>query len=69
MKYGFVEGKNGFNCVSCGTHRGGRACGMSFAKTRTPPEQLLKLEAGLGGALRAPVTCDLFYRAMIRPLT
>jgi hypothetical protein len=21
MKYGFVEGKNGFNCVSCGTHR------------------------------------------------
>jgi hypothetical protein len=37
-EYGFVEGKNGFNCVSCGTHRGGRACGMSFAKTRTPPE-------------------------------
>jgi hypothetical protein len=24
-EYGFVEGKNGFNCVSCGTHRGGRA--------------------------------------------
>ena len=28
--------KNGFNCVSCGTHRGGRAGGASFAKTRTP---------------------------------
>ena len=35
MKYGFVEGKNGFNCVSCGTRRGGRACGMSFGVSGT----------------------------------
>jgi hypothetical protein len=38
--------KNGFNCVSCGTHRGGRAGGVSFAKTRTPRSR------GLSGALR-----------------
>jgi hypothetical protein len=35
---GFVEGKNGFKCVSCGTHGSGRAGDVSFAKTRTPPE-------------------------------
>jgi len=38
--------KNGFNCVSCGTHRGGRAGGVSFAKTRTPRS------SGLDGAAR-----------------
>jgi hypothetical protein len=27
------KAKNGFNCVSCGTHRGGRAGGVSFAIT------------------------------------
>ena len=37
--------KNGFNCVSCGTHRGGRAGRVSFAKTKT---------RGLAG-LMAPV--------------
>jgi hypothetical protein len=36
--------KNGFNCVSCGTHRGGRAGGVSFGKTRTPRSR------GLNGA-------------------
>jgi hypothetical protein len=36
--------KNGFNCVSCGTHRGGRAGRVSFAKTRTPRSR------GLNGA-------------------
>jgi hypothetical protein len=45
------KAKNGFNCVSCGTHRGGRACGMSFAKTRTPPE---RFDAQNGGGLGNP---------------
>ena len=36
--------KNGFNCVSCGTHRGGRAGRAPFAKTRTPRSR------GLNGA-------------------
>jgi len=30
-EYGFVEGKNGFNCVSCGT-RPVKGPGVSFAK-------------------------------------
>jgi len=29
--------KNGFNCVSCGTHRW-KSRGVPFAKTRTPPD-------------------------------
>jgi hypothetical protein len=45
------KAKNGFNCVSCGTHRGGRACGMSFAKTRTQPE---RFDAQKGGGLGNP---------------
>jgi hypothetical protein len=44
------KAKNGFNCVSC-VHRGGRACGTSFAKTRTPPE---RFEAQKGGGSREP---------------
>jgi hypothetical protein len=40
-QYGFVEGQNGFNCVSCGTHR-------AFAKTRTPPECCLPMSQGRG---------------------
>src|SRR5215475_16190535 len=32
------QAKNGFNCVSCGTHRGGPAGGCVIRKTRTPPE-------------------------------
>lgn len=53
--YGFVEGKNGFNCVSCGTHRAFRqkrgprptAClpchkgGVSVTLSRVPHELLL----------------------------
>jgi len=34
-EYGFVGGKNGFNCVSCGTHPVKRA-GLSFAKNENP---------------------------------
>jgi hypothetical protein len=37
--YGFVEGKNGFNCVSCGTHR-------AFRQKRTPPECCLLCHKG-----------------------
>jgi len=32
------QAKNGFNCVSCGTHRGGPSGGCVIRKTRTPPE-------------------------------
>ena len=34
-KYGFVEGKKGFNCVSCGTRPGGRA-GACHSPKREP---------------------------------
>src|SRR5215475_3485609 len=40
------QAKDGFNCVLCGAHRGGRASRVSFTKTRTPPESALG--AGLG---------------------
>jgi hypothetical protein len=39
--YGFVEGKNGFNYVSCGTHR-------AFRQTKTPPDCALMRGRGLG---------------------
>jgi hypothetical protein len=43
--YGFVEGKNGFNCVSCGTHR-------AFRQKRTPPECCLPChKGGVSGTL------------------
>src|SRR5262249_23840759 len=34
------EAKNGFNCVSCGTFRGGEARPRAIRQTRTPPERL-----------------------------
>jgi hypothetical protein len=44
-----LKAKNGFNCVSCGTHSGGRAGGVSLAKTRTPPES--EAAGGVSGTL------------------
>jgi hypothetical protein len=55
------KAKNGFNCVSSGTHRGGRACGMSFAKTRTPPERFDAQKGGVSGTLRASASSELFF--------
>src|SRR5262249_42850751 len=39
--------KNGFNCVSCGTHRGGPAAAVSFAKREPRPRAL----GGVSGTL------------------
>jgi hypothetical protein len=38
MKYGFVEGKNGFNCVSCGTHRRWTCLRHVIRQNENPPE-------------------------------
>jgi hypothetical protein len=44
-KYGFVRAKNGFNCVSCGTHRGGMYQTPSYyfaIRTAPKPNQTTK---------------------------
>src|SRR5262245_23865412 len=38
MKYGFVEGKNGFNCVLCGTHRRWTSLRHVIRQHENPPE-------------------------------
>jgi hypothetical protein len=38
MKYGFVEGKNGFNCVSCGTQRRWTSLRHVIRQNENPPE-------------------------------
>ncbi len=48
MKYGFVEGKNGFNCVSCGTHRRWTSLRHVIRQNENPPRALGQ---GLGNPL------------------
>jgi len=52
MKYGFVEGKNGFNCVSCGTHRRWTSLRHVIRQHENPPE-------GVRAGSREPSSLDV----------
>src|SRR6516165_663770 len=64
--------KKGFNCVSCGTHRGGRASRASFTPKREPRPSPPRWGAGsrepsFGGVRRALVTRAPFANSRARP--
>jgi hypothetical protein len=61
-KYGFVEGKKGFNCVSCGTRLGGRAGACHSPKREPRPIP----KGGVSGTLMHGVWGDCWRAPLVK---
>jgi hypothetical protein len=67
-QYGFVEGQNGFNCVSCGTHR-------AFSQNEDPARAVsrgfrcltLRLRSGRESMFCAPILHSFGIDSLIGP--
>ena len=56
-EYDFVEGKNGFNCVSCGTHRRWTSLRHVIRQHENPPEGV-RAGSGEPSSLDVAVTTE-----------